>query len=162
MTNPPPNRVTRFLTDVAGVSLTIMMLVTVADVFLRNVFDKPIYGSVELVQSTLVYMVFLGIPGAFARGGHVTVDIADHLFDARVINWFRAFARLFSLAFLATMLWTMWERARDAYAFGDTTSDLTIPLVAFWAPMLLGTICSIVALCLPALRDVQTLLRRKA
>ena len=39
---------------------------------------------------------------------------------------------------------------------------LTIPLIAFWAPMLLGTVCSIVALCLPALRDVQNLLRRKA
>jgi len=162
MTNPPPNRITRFLSNVAGVSLTIMMLVTVADVFLRNVFDKPIYGSVELVQTTLVYMVFLGIPETFVRGGHVTVDIADHLFSPRVINWFRAFARLFSLIFLATMLWTMWERARDAYAFGDTTSDLTIPLIAFWAPMLLGALCSVIALCLPVLRDVRNLLRRRA
>lgn len=162
MTDPPTDRVARFLTNVAGSALTVMMLVTVADVFLRNLFDKPIYGSVELVQGTLVYMVFLGIPETFVRGGHVTVDIADHLFGPRVIDWFRTFARLCSLVFLAAMLWTMAGRARDAYAFGDKTSDLAIPLIAFWAPMLLGTVCSIIALCLPALREVQNLARRKA
>jgi len=162
MTDLPPNRVARFLTNVAGSALCVMMLVTVADVFLRNVFDKPIYGSVELVQGTLVYMVFLGIPETFVRGGHVTVDIADHVFGPRVIGWFGALARLFSLAFLATMLWTMGARARDAYAFGDTTSDLAIPLAAFWAPMLLGTVCSIIALCLPALREIGNPARRKA
>src|SRR5208282_6171623 len=43
MTDLPTNRVTRFLSDVAGVSLIIMMLVTVADVLLRNLLDKPIY-----------------------------------------------------------------------------------------------------------------------
>jgi len=155
MTEPPSNRILRLLTNLAGASLIIMMLVTVADVFLRNVFDKPIYGSVELVQTTLVYMIFLGIAETFARGGHVTVDIVDHLFGARVIAWLKTFARLISLAFLATVLWTMWQRARDAYAFGDTTSDLTIPLTAFWAPMLLGTVCSIIALCLLALRDFR-------
>ncbi len=162
MTNPMTDRITRLLANVAGASLIVMMLVTVADVFLRNVFNKPIYGSVELVQATLVYMVFLGIPETFVRGGHVTVDIAGHVFGLRVIGWFNALARLFCLGFLAAMLWTMAARARDAYAFGDTTSDLSIPLIAFWTPMLLGTICSIAALCLPALRDVRNLARRKA
>lgn len=162
MTDQPPNRAAGFLTNLAGASLTVMMLVTVADVFLRNLFDKPIYGSVELVQTTLVYMVFLGIPETFARGGHVTVDIAGHVFGPRVIGWFNASARLLSLAFLLTMLWTMAGRARDAYAFGDKTSDLAIPLIAFWAPMLLGTVCSIVALCLPALRRLRIRARRKA
>lgn len=155
----PIERITRLLTHLAGVSLTIMMLVTVADVFLRNVADRPILGSVEIVQGALVYMVFFGIPETFRRGGHIVVDVADHLFDVRVIAWLDAFARILTLVFLAVMLWTMWGRARDAYTFGDVTSDLGIPLVGFWIPLIFGGLCSLLAVFFLAARDVKLLAR---
>jgi TRAP-type C4-dicarboxylate transport system permease small subunit len=57
-----------------------MMFLTVADVFLRYAFNRPILGSYELVQYMLLITVGVGLAYCALEKGHVTIDtVTAHL-----------------------------------------------------------------------------------
>ena len=149
------DRLSRWLTNGAALALIVMVLVTVCDVTTRNLLNRPILGATEIVQLTLVYVVFLGIPETFLKRSHVTVDVADHLFGPKVVYWLNLVGGIVTSALLVVMLWMMWVNAQDAYQMGDTTSDLSIPLTVFWAPMLVGGGCSVLAVLMLIGRDLR-------
>ena len=41
--------------------------------------------------------------------------------------------------------WQSWLQARDAMSFGDVTSDLSLPKILYWAPLVFGIAASAVA-----------------
>jgi TRAP-type transport system small permease protein len=151
------DRLSRWLAGGAACSLILMLGITICDVLMRNLFNHPILGTTEVVQVTLVYVVFLGIPEIFLHRSHVTVDVIDHLVGRRAVYWLDLAGGVACLALLAVMLWMLWGSARDAYAMGDRTSDLGIPLTVFWAPILLGGACSILAMLLFLWRELRRL-----
>jgi hypothetical protein len=52
---------------------------------------------------------------------------------------------LVSLGVLAVMAWQMVPVARGMYEFGDVTSDLSIPRIYYWIPVLAGVVASAAA-----------------
>ena len=62
--------------NMAGtIGLFFMMLVVTADVFLRDVFNQPIKGSIEIAELFQVLVVFFGLAYCEAQRGHVRVEI---------------------------------------------------------------------------------------
>ena len=59
--------------------LAAMMLITVADVGSRALFNLPITGAYDLVQLFLVGTIFLSIPDVFLRDENIVIDFVDHL-----------------------------------------------------------------------------------
>src|SRR3972149_6961066 len=68
------------LNGIGMVALCLMMLATVADVFLRYLFNKPILGIVELVECLMVVVVFLALPRCTLRGGNARVEAVSAYF----------------------------------------------------------------------------------
>ncbi len=66
-------RISKVLDVVGGVVLSLMMLITVADVILRF-FGKPITGTYELVFLAGAVVIGCAIPQTSWQGGHVNVD----------------------------------------------------------------------------------------
>lgn len=122
---------------VAAAFLAAMMLLTVADVVLRAVLDKPIRGMFELVELLFACTFFFALPASFLREEHIVVDILDARFP-RAVPRIKRFADVLALAILATIAWQSWISARDAMAFGDVTSDLALPRILYWIPVLVG------------------------
>ncbi len=122
----------------AAIFLAAMMLLTVADVLLRWLLNYPIHGMLELVELGLACTIFLALPAVFLRDEHLVVDIIDHLAKPRVVRLLDLFGALCSLGTLAVMLWQMVPLARTMHEFGDVTSDLSIPKIFYWIPVLLG------------------------
>ena len=54
-----------------------MMGVTLLDVFLRYVFNSPIRGSYDLVETMLVVFVFHGMSTAFLQRRNIVIDLID-------------------------------------------------------------------------------------
>ena len=54
-----------------------MMLLTVADVALRAVGNRPIRGTLELIELLLACAFFLALPAVFRRDEHIVVDVVD-------------------------------------------------------------------------------------
>src|SRR5919108_3757617 len=129
----------------AALFLAALMLLTVADVFLRSFFSYPIQGMLELVELGLACTIFLALPAVFLRDEHLVVDVIDHLTRPSVVRVLDLIGALISLGVLVMMAWQMVPLARTMHEFGDVTSDLSIPRIWYWVPVLLGVVASALA-----------------
>jgi TRAP-type C4-dicarboxylate transport system permease small subunit len=121
-----------------------MMLLTVADVVLRAVFNRPIRGTLEIVELLLACTFFLALPASFLRDEHIVVDIVDG-WAPRWVPRLRRAAGMLAVVVMAVMAWQGWIAAKDAVAFHDVTSDLALPRLWYWIPVLAGMIGSTLA-----------------
>jgi len=124
---------------VAGAALAAMMLITVLDVILRAAINKPIRGTLEIVELLLTCTFFLALPASFLREEHIVVDVVDG-FAARWVPLLRRIAGVLGVVVLALMAWQGAIAARDTLLFSDVTSDLALPRIWYWVPVLAGMI----------------------
>ena len=130
---------------VAALFLAAMVLLTVADVVLRALFSYPLRGMLELIELGLACTVFLGLPAVFLRRGHLVVDVIDQVAPPSLVRVLDLAGAVVSFGVLAVMAWQMLPVARAMYEFGDVTSDLSIPKIYYWIPVLLGVLASAAA-----------------
>jgi TRAP-type C4-dicarboxylate transport system permease small subunit len=123
----------------AALFLAAMMLLTVADVVLRAVFNTPIRGVYELVELLLAYTFFLALPAVFLRNDNILVNLIDDLAP----QWIPALKRMaaaVAVVVLAVMAWQGFIAARDSFAFHDITADLGLPRFWHWLGLLVGVV----------------------
>ena len=123
----------------AGVALAAMMLVTVADVVLRAAVNTPIRGTLEIVEFLLTCTFFLALPASFLREEHIVVDVVDGM-APRWVPLLRSIAGVLAVLVMAAMAWQGGIAARDTLMFRDVTSDLALPRIWYWVPVLAGMI----------------------
>ncbi|MBI1201227.1 MAG: TRAP transporter small permease subunit [Rhodopseudomonas sp.] len=137
--------VTRRLSDGAAIALVAMMLLTIADILMKNLFHRPINGVFELVEFLMVVAVFFGLADVFLSQSNICVDVADHLVAGRARTAIALFGTLASLAFLLILGWAMLAPAWDTVVYPQDTQEIGIPLIAYWVPILAGVAVTIVA-----------------
>lgn len=125
----------------AVLALLAMMLLTTSDVILRKLINRPIQGVTELVELALGIAIFFAVPGVFARGANIAVDMID-AWRPSWRNGLRRGAAALSLLTLVLLVWHMWRPMMDIIAFGDVSADLQIPKIWFMAPAWLGIVLS--------------------
>lgn len=128
-----------------------MVLLTVADVLLRTFFSYPIRGMLELIELGLACTIYIALPAVFLRGGHLVVDVVR---GSRLLD---TAAAVVTLVVLAVMGWFMLPIARSMIEFGDVTSDLSLPRLWYWIPVLFGVGASVLVMLVLIVR----LLRRE-
>jgi len=145
--SPPSPRLLALMTRCAGYGsalfLAAMMLITVADVTLRALFNLPITGAYDLVQLFLVGNVFLSIPDVFLRGENIVIDFVDHILGRGAVAVLKATAALAAFGFLALLAWRMVAPALDAMRFGEVSPDLSIPMTVHWTLMIAGIVLAL-------------------
>ncbi len=149
----------RLLQRVGGLALVVMVGWTVVDVVSRLLFRHPLPGSIDLVESTLVLVVFCGLAEGFRRGEQITVDIFDHAVPPRLLVAMRLLGAVAALAFLGLLAWAVWAPLVDAYRFGDTKPDLPIPIYPLLLAIETGIVVTITATLPSAVRLAVTLIR---
>ncbi|WP_397474890.1 TRAP transporter small permease [Pusillimonas sp.] len=138
-------RLLRGLTLLAGVALALMVCITMADVLLRNLFNIPVLGTYDIVETLMVFVVFLGIGEAFLDDTHITVDIIDHFISRNAVLLLKMFGLLLSVVFLGMLMWHMPTPAMEAYLYQDRKPDLPIMLYWLWIPCLVGMLAAMLA-----------------
>jgi TRAP-type C4-dicarboxylate transport system permease small subunit len=135
---------------VAVAVLLVLMMVTVLDVFLRYVFNHPIRGSYDLVESALLVFVFNSMAAAFFARRNVVIDIIDAFVGRRVTAVLIRIADVLSVLCLGLLIWAMLVPAEQAYQYGDMKLELRLPIYILWIVALMssaGTIfCAFVTL----------------
>ncbi len=131
-----------WLDRVAVLALLTMMMLTTSDVILRKIVNQPITGVTELVELALGVAFFFAMPGVFARGANIAVDMIDQWAPALTGLLKRASAALMALT-LAALAWNMWKSLVDILSYGDTSADLQIPKIWFMAPAWAGVFLSL-------------------
>jgi TRAP-type C4-dicarboxylate transport system permease small subunit len=143
--------VARLCAWLASAFLAAMMLLTVADVAGRTLFARPIHGTYELIELLLTCTFYLALPAVFLRDGHVLVDVIDGWWP-RAVPWLKRFALVLAAVMLGIITWRCALFARNALEFGDVTSDLSLSLIWYWIPLLLGFGGAAIAAAVMALR----------
>ena len=124
-------------------ALACMMLVTLVDVNLRQMVNLRVFWrKAELELAWLSWST--GFP-ADLHGGTCHRRAIDPHWPRTAV---RTVAAALTLAFLVAMGWRMVAPALDTLDFGDSTMDLRLPLIWYWAPMILGVACGAAAMAL--------------
>ena len=122
-----------------------MMLFTTYAVSMRNFFDSPVLGVVDIMELALVALIFIAMPGVFLRDENVTVDVIDQIVPRKVRVALRFFGLILTLGFLVMMFVEMIEPAMDKYTETEFTMTLEIDRFIHWMPILFGFVFSIIA-----------------
>jgi len=136
----------------AALALAGMMMLTVVDVSLRAFFNLPIRGTFELIELLLACTFFLALPAAFLRNENIVVDLVDQFVKRRTVGWLHRAGEILAIVIIAVMAWQGWKAAQDTLFFGDVTSDLELPRIWYWIPVLGGLIGAGIAAVVMAIR----------
>lgn len=140
---------------VASVALFALMVLTFCDVVLRSAFNAPIEAATELTRIAIAIVVFSTLPILSARGEHITVDLADGIFDRlRIARWRDGLVHLACGAMLYWPAERVVDLAERARSYGDQTEYLAIP--TFYIEWFIAIMTGITALVL-VLKGLLTL-----
>jgi TRAP-type C4-dicarboxylate transport system permease small subunit len=138
----------------ASIALIVMMGVTLADVFMRYVFNSPIRGAYELVEAMLVVFVFHGMSTAFLQRRNIVIDLIDSVAHRYLVVALIRMADVLTVATLGLFAYAMITPALQSYSYGDVKMDLQVPIWWMWTAALIGIagaiLCAIGALMAPA------------
>ncbi|HYW75626.1 MAG TPA: TRAP transporter small permease subunit [Gammaproteobacteria bacterium] len=118
--------------SISAVALGAMMLLIVADVSLRYLFNMPIYGSVELTRYMLAVVVFGGLSLVTLDRGHIEVTLFEPVLLRHVP---RSYRFVTEAANLAGMVFVTCVMVRDAFFLaqaGQRSLMLNLPVDWVW------------------------------
>ena len=152
----------RLLTWIGGLALLVMTLWTVVDVITRYALAKPLRGSIDLVESTLVLVVFLALAECFRFDEQITVDLVDHVAGERTVAFLKLFAAFATMLFLVLLFYTGIQPFLDALRFGDKKPDLPVPIFTLLGVIEVSLAAAIVVLIGKFVGQVRHVFQREA
>ncbi|MFC1946195.1 TRAP transporter small permease [Chloroflexota bacterium] len=117
--------------------LVAMMLLTVADVFLRYVFSRPIIGTTEITEMLMACMV-LAMAWCAVERRMVKVELVMGRFSPRVQAIVDSITYLAGMALTAILAWQAIVGSLEAIELDFETFMLGIPLAPFFWILALG------------------------
>lgn len=122
---------------VASFALFIMVSFTFVDVFLRYIFKSPIAGSNEIVECSMVAVVFFAAAYAQLSKSHVSMDIITVKLSKNNRLAIETAVNFLSIIVVAFFLWESCFGVSGLLSSGKVTAAMRIPegLVALIVPM---------------------------
>lgn len=121
------SRVESALTLTGGLAILLAMLISVANILGRKIFNLPVPGYVAIMQQLVPIMAFFGIALMQRLGGHIRMDILVGRLRGRPLWLAEFFGVLTMIILAAALVYGSWDHAARALTLGDTTDDLAIP-----------------------------------
>ncbi len=152
----------RLLTLAGALALAVMVLWTMIDIGARLAFNKPLHGTLDLVEVTLVLVAFLALPECFRRDEQIKVDLFDTMVRRRTLAAMRLAGEIATLAFLVLLAVTLIQPLADAYRFGDQKPDLPVPIFLLLLAIELALVVSVFVVLGRAVGQVRAFPRAAA
>ena len=127
----------------SALALLLMMIVPVADVFMRAVFNRPIRGSYDFVETMLVIFVFHGMCWAFLTRHNIVIDVFDTVFPSAFVRFLVRASDVLTIVMLLVIGYAMLKIGLQTYAYGDRKIELQLPVFVLWVLALAGLAGSI-------------------
>ena len=129
------NRVCRIFAVCAGMMLILMSLMSLASIVGRSVFDKPILGDYELVQTMSAIAVAMSLPFCQMIRGHIIVDFFTTGLPARVNGKLDIVASMVLAVAGFLFSWRISLGMIELRSNGDASMLLNLPTWWGYAPM---------------------------
>jgi TRAP-type C4-dicarboxylate transport system permease small subunit len=129
----------RFVNILGIVVLLGMMMLIVTDVFLRYVFNKPVPGSVEVVEFMMGAVVFMGMAYTGIKKGHIGLGFLVSKMPERRQAFVDIFNFTVSTVFFMLVSWKSLVQTIVLYKSNQTSSVLGIPVYPFLIVLAVGS-----------------------
>ena len=120
-------------------ALALLMFFTVADVFGRYFFNRPLAGTFELTEMLMVLIVFLALGLAQHHDEHISLDLAYNYFPAPLKAATNIFVEGVNLAIVGAVTWQLYEYSLRMSEGNYTTAVLQLPIYPFVLLAIAGT-----------------------
>jgi TRAP-type C4-dicarboxylate transport system permease small subunit len=135
--------ISKFLNTIAGIAVTFMMLLTVADVLLRA-SGHPIIGTFEIVSLLLALVIGFGIPQVSLDRGHVYMDFLVEKLSDRGRRVMTTFTRVLCLILFASIGYKLFSVGAKFHASGEVSPTIMLP---FYPVAYSVAICCLLECC---------------
>ena len=122
-------KIANFSLWLGGVSMAVMVIITVADVFMRYVFLSPLEGTSEHTQLLMAVIVFAGLVLVTREGTHIVVSLFETSLNRLVPKLYERIyfaANVLGLLFIA---YAMYVATHDMYEYEEETLVMSYPMV---------------------------------
>jgi TRAP-type C4-dicarboxylate transport system permease small subunit len=134
------------------------MLLTVADVIARYLFNHPILGTMELIKTSMVVLSFLVLGWTTYDKGHVRLDFIIARFSRKTQSGAEMVHTLIAIFFTTFMTYSFIVETLHRLHTFERTPSLKIPVFAVYAVADVGLAIT----CLVLVAQFLTLLSRRA
>lgn len=116
----------KWLDLLACLALLGMMLIVAADVTGRYLLSRPLPGAIELVQYTMVVVVFAALPSVTLKRQHISLDIVHERLRgiAQRVQW--AVACTACAGVLGVQAWLLFRRSETMRENQDVIGYLNV------------------------------------
>ena len=114
------------LNIIAGIALTFMMCLTVADVLLRAT-GHPIIGTYEVVALSLAVVIGFGIPKVSLDRGHVYMEFLLDKLGPRGKDILNTFTRVLVLILFIFIGYNLFNVGAEFRASGEVSPTIKLP-----------------------------------
>jgi len=119
-------KLSRYINFISGMSLTFLMLLTVADIILRSL-RRPIIGTFEIVAFSGAVVIGFSIPYTTWVKGHVYTDFLIMRFSEKTRNIFNIVTRCMGIVLFILMGFELIKHGVDLKNAGEVSPTLTMP-----------------------------------
>lgn len=110
----------------AGALIFALMLLGVAQILLRTVFDRPIFGYIDIVEVSMVGFAVLSIAFVQRVGGHVRMELVIGRLQGRWLWGAEAVGTALAAFIVGVLIPYSWRHFGRAFEFGDSTIDIEL------------------------------------
>jgi TRAP-type C4-dicarboxylate transport system permease small subunit len=155
------NRISRWFNYLGVGVLTIMMLLTVSDVLLRYLFNRPILGTLELTEYMMVPVVFLGLAWCAARRENIKVDILISRLKTRPRAILDSITCFLSLVVMVFITWQNFMETGNIWESYRVSDILHVPAYPFFVVLTLGCFLLCVVLVINLVENIVQAVSRQ-
>ncbi|MCX5807098.1 MAG: TRAP transporter small permease [Proteobacteria bacterium] len=119
-------KVSKVLNIIGGTALTLMMFLTVSDIFMRA-GKHPILGTYEIVSLLLAIVIGFTIPQVSLDRGHVYMEILLDRLPKNGKAIMNTFSRVLCIFLFALIGYNLFMVGNEFHASGEVSSTLKIP-----------------------------------
>ena len=105
-----------------------IMLLGVAQVIGRSIFNQPVRGYVDIVEVSITVFAFLAISYCQRLAGHVRMEIIIGRFKGRALWLTETFGTIVIMFIVFVLMLYAWEHFMRAWSIGDSSIDVDITL----------------------------------
>lgn len=124
----------------ASLVLAAMMLLTVADVVLRWIFDHPIIGTTEITESMMTCIAFFALAWCAAENSHLKVDLIVDRLPPKVQAVIDSLTTLGGLCLVALIAWRSFLEGIAVQQMHLISSLIKLPAYPFYYIIAAGSV----------------------
>lgn len=113
-------------------ALVAFILMTIADVLMRWLFNSPINGVADTGPLIVAIVAAAFFPLSLSGRHHVSIGFLGGYLGPRATAWLEAFASLVTWVFFILLAWQIVRYTIELRQLGQTTWVVQIPIAPWW------------------------------